>query len=476
MVKPDEVAFLDAIAQADLVRRGEVKAAELVDAAIERIERFNPTLNAVITPLYEEGRAIARGQLDGPFAGVPFLLKDIRASYGGVRMACGSAFLQDFVPRWDCELVVRLKRAGLVILGKSNTPEFGLLPTTEPRLFGPTCNPWDLSLTAGGSSGGAAAAVAAGLVPAAHASDGGGSIRIPASCCGLFGLKPTRARNPLGPGVGDVMSGLVVEHAVTRTVRDSAALLDVTAGPDMGDPYCAPPPGRPFLEEVGAPPGRLRIAYTTTPPSGVVVHADCVSAVRDAATLCADLGHELVEAAPSVDGTVMARAFAILWAGGCAWTIDSAAAVMSKTPTADQFEPSTWALYEIGQRRSASEYLLALTTLQRIAREVARFFLDYDVWLTPTLGEPPVLLGTFDSPPDNPLYAHSRAGDFVPFTPICNATGQPAMSVPLFWNAEGLPIGTHFVGRFGNEATLFRLAAQLEEARPWASRRPPTLA
>jgi len=477
MARLDEFAFLDATAQAELVRRSEVKATELVDAAIERIERLNPTLNAVITPMYEQGRAAAGGQLsEGPFAGVPFLLKDIRASYGGVPMACGAAFLQDFVPRGDCELVTRLKRAGLVILGKTNTPEFGLLPTTEPCLFGPTHNPWDLDRTAGGSSGGAAAAVAAGLVPAAHASDGGGSIRIPASCCGLFGLKPTRARNPLGPGVGDVMSGLVVEHAVTRTVRDSAALLDATAGPDVGDPYCAPPPGRLFLEEVGAPPGRLRIAFTTTALTNVPVHEDCVSAVHDAAALCADLGHEVDEAGPTVDGELMGRAFMTLWSSGCAWTIDSAAAAMGRTPTPDQFEPSTWALYEMGQRRTASAYLLALTAFQRIARDVAHFFTSYDVWLTPTLGEAPVPLGTFDSPPDDPFRGQRRAASFAPFTPICNATGQPAMSVPLFWNADGLPIGTHFVGRFGDEATLLRLAAQLEVARPWADRHPPVSA
>jgi len=477
MTTPNDLAFLDATAQAELVRRKEVKPIELVEAAIERIERLNPTLNAVVTPMYEQARAAATGELpDGPFAGVPFLLKDLLASYGGVRMTSGSAFERDFVPDHDSELVTRLKRAGLIILGKTNTPEFGILPTTEPRLFGPSRNPWNTNCTTGGSSGGSAAAVAAGMVPTAHGNDGGGSIRIPASCCGLFGLKPTRARNPLGPDFGDIFSGLVVEHALTRSVRDSAALLDATSGPDVGDPYWAPPPARPFLQEVGAAPGRLRIAFTIAAATDVPVHADCVSAVRDAAALCADLGHEVVEAAPAVSGDLVTGAFMTLWSAGCASTIDGVALSTGQTATADQFEPLTWALYEMGRQQTAPAYLLALTQLQGVSRQIARFLVDYDVYLTPTLAEPPVPLGTFDSPPENPLEGLFRAAAFLPFTPICNFTGQPAMSVPLFWNADGLPVGTHFIGRFGDEATLFRLAAQLEATRPWADRRPPVSA
>ena len=477
MSKLDDLAFLDATAQAELVRRKEVQAIELVEAAIERIERLNPGLNAVVTPMYEKARAVATGELpDGPFAGVPFLLKDLGAPYDGVRMTLGTNVLRDFVPSHDSEFVARLKRAGLIILGKTNTPEFGLLPTTEPRLFGPCRNPWDTNRTTGGSSGGSAAAVAAGLVPMAHANDGGGSIRIPASCCGLFGLKPTRARNPLGPDFGDLMSGLVIDHAVTRSVRDSAALLDATSGPDLGDPYWAPPPERPFLQEVGAGPGRLRIAFTTSAATGVQVHADCVSAVRDAVALCADLGHEVVEAAPKVGGELVTQAFMTVWSAGCTWTIDGIAEAIGEAPNKDQFEPLTWALYEMGVQQNASDYLHAVRKLQRVSRKIARFFLDYDVWLTPTLSEPPVPLGTFDSTPENPLQGMERAHEFVPFTPICNATGQPAMSVPLFWNADDLPVGTHFIGRFGDEATLFRLAAQLEEARPWAHRHPPVSA
>jgi len=468
MVVPDDLAYLDATAQAQLVRNKEVQPIELVEAAIERIERLNPTLNAVITPMYDLARTRATGELpEGPFRGVPFLLKDIMASHAGVRMAMGSKLLQNFVPDHDSELVVRLKRAGLIILGKTNTPEFGILPTTEPKLFGASRNPWDIDRTTGGSSGGSAAAVAAGMVPMAHANDGGGSIRIPAACCGLFGLKPTRARNPMGPDFGDVFSGLVVEHAVTRSVRDSAALLDATAGPDVGDPYWAPPPERLFLDEVGADPGKLKIAFATRAASDVKVHADCVRAVESVATLCADLGHEVAEANLTLNAEMAQDAFNVLWSAGCGSTLKALGS------TKEQVEPLTWALKEISDKFSAADYIHALMTLQRISRDVARFFLDYDVLLTPTLAEPPVLLGTFDAPADNPLPAFERAAAFACFTPLCNMTGQPGMSLPLFWNEDNLPIGTHFTGRFGDEATLFRLAAQLEEARPWADRRPP---
>ncbi len=477
MVKLDDLAFMDATSQAELVRRREVKPIELVDAAVERIERLNPTINAVVTPMYEQARAAASGVLpDGPFTGVPYLLKDLLAPYAGVRMTSASTFLHDYVPDYDCELVARLKLAGLVVLGKTNTPEFGITPTTESRLFGPCRNPWDTGQIAGGSSGGSAAAVAAGMVPAAHGNDGGGSIRIPASCCGLFGLKPTRARTPLGPDHGDICNGLVVSHAITRSVRDSAALLDATSGPDIGDPYWAPPPARPFLEEVGADPGRLRIAFSTENFIGGTVHADCISAVREAAALCVDLGHDVAEAALVVDGEQAAQAFITVFFTSCAWDIDHMARLRGQIPAADLFEPLTWSIYQQVQQYGAIDYQHAIAALQSMARDIGLFFVDYDVLLTPTLAEPPVPLGTFDSPPDNPMLGFLRAAMFSPFTPICNATGQPAMSVPLYWNAEGLPIGTQFIGRFGDEATLFRLAAQLEEARPWADRRPPVSA
>ena len=473
-----ELAFLDGTAQAELVRDRELTAAELVEAAIERAEELNPMLNAIVTPMYEEARRLASGPVpEGPFAGVPFVLKDLMAQYAGVRYTEGAAFLGEFVSDTDQELVARYKRAGLVVIGKTNAPEFGILPTTEPARFGPTRNPWNLEHSAGGSSGGTAAAVAAGIVPLGHGNDGGGSIRIPASCCGLFGLKPTRARTPLGPAQGDALGGLVCEHALTRSVRDSAALLDASAGPDLGDPYWAPPSARPYAEEVGADPGRLRVALTTTAVTGVPVHEDCAEAAREAARLCEELGHDVVEYTPTeLDGDQITSAFMVLYAAGNAAVIQSWAMRLGRTPRPEDFEPLTWALSEMGLGRSASDYLLALGYLQQVGRQVARAFTEFDVWLSPTLAEPPLPLGTLDAPPDQPLFPLIRSGAYVPFTPIANITGQPAMSVPLHWNAGGLPIGAQFIGRFGDEATLFRLAAQLEAARPWAQRRPPVSA
>ena len=473
----EELAFLDATALAELVKKKEIKAIELIEAAIERIERINPQLNAVVTPMYEQARAAAQGPIpDGPFAGVPFLLKDLLASYKGVPTTFGTKNLRNYIPNHDSELVSRYKKSGLIVVGKTNTPELGLLPTTEPHLFGPCRNPWNLNRTTGGSSGGSAAAVASGMVPAAHGNDGGGSIRIPASCCGVFGLKPTRARNPLGPDFGDVMSGLVAEHVLTRSVRDSAAILDATMGYDVGDPYCAPRPVRPYKNEIGENPGRLRIAYFSQPPNGTTLSGDCMKAFMDAVKLCSNLGHHLVEAKPALNADILGRAFTTLWAAGCSSTIAGISHTTGQKPSADQYEPITWGLYEMGKKISGADYLFALQTIQRIARDIARFFLDYDILMTPTLGEPPVELGTFDSPPDDPLKGWRRSAQFVPFTPVFNATGQPAMSVPLYWNDEGLPIGTHFIGRFGDEATLFRIAAQLEDARPWKQRRPPVSA
>lgn len=474
MGKSEDLTSLDATALAELVRKKEVKPIELVEAAIERIERVNPALNAVVTPMYDYAREQALGPMpDGPFAGVPFLLKDFLAECGGVRFTEGTAFLRDYVPDEDSELVKRYKGAGLIIVGKTNTPELAIGITTEPRLFGPTHNPWDTDRTPGGSSGGSGAAVAAGVVPMAHGNDAGGSIRVPASCCGVFGFKPTRARNPLGPHYGDIFTGLAVEHALTRSVRDSAALLDATAGPDLGDPYWAPPPERPFVQEVGAQPGRLRIALSSQTPLGKEVHPDCVAAVRDAAALCEELGHDVVEAAPAFDGELAWQSFTTVLCAGFAWAIDDWGRRTGRTPTSEFFEPFVWSFTQRGRELSAPDYLLALQDLQKLTRDIARFFVDYDIWLTPTLGEPPVPLGTFKFSMEDPFELRRRMATFAPFTYISNATGQPAMSVPLSWNSEDLPVGTHFVGRFGHEATLFRLAAQLEEARPWANRRPP---
>jgi amidase len=472
MTFADELSQMDATAQAELVRKKEVKPLDLVQAAIDRIERINPRINAVVTRLYDEALAAAETvSIEAPFAGVPFLLKDLAASLAGVPMSSGSRWLKQYVPDRDSELVVRYKRAGLIILGKTNTPEFGILPTTEPALFGPTRNPWNTSLTPGGSSGGSAAAVATGMVPMAHANDGGGSIRIPASCCGVFGLKPTRARNPLGPFLGDVYTGLVAEHAVTRTVRDSAALLDTTSGYAPGDPYCAPPPARPFAQEAGTDPGRLRIAFSAQTPLGTDIHPDCVAAVEDAARLLSDLGHEVVNAAPAYNGELIWKHFMSIWTAGTVWTIRNNVYGLGRRPEEGEIESITSAYQALGETVSAADYLIAVQYFQMLARQIAAFMKDYDVLLSPTLGSPPLPLGSFTPTPEDGL-ALGVASRFVPFTPIFNATGQPAMSVPLFWNSEGLPIGTHFAGRFGDEATLFRLAAQLEQARPWANRRP----
>jgi amidase len=306
----------------------------------------------------------------------------------------------------------------------------------------------------------------------AHANDGGGSIRIPASCCGVFGLKPTRARIPLGPNYGDIYGGMVVEHAVTRTVRDSARLLDATSGSMPGDPYCAPAPIRPFIEEVGTDPGKLRIAFFNEAPLGTPIHKDCIAAVDDTAKLLVDLGHEVFHAAPAINGEMMWKSFMAIWAAGVAWSVQSASLLIGRMPTEGELEPLTNALNETGKKVSASDYLLSVQYFQILTRQIAEFMQDYDLLLTPTLGSPPLKLGSFAPAPEDAMAGMHVASEFVPFTPICNVTGLPAMSVPLYWNVEGLPIGTHFIGRYGDEATLYRLASQLERARPWANRRP----
>lgn len=470
-----DVLWLDATAQAELIKKGEVTPAELLEAAIARAEEVNPKINAIVTPMYDLARdAVKAGLANGPFHGVPFLVKDLMAACKGVRMTSGSAALKDNISSEDNTLTVRYRDAGLAIFGRTNTPEFGLLPTTEPKLFGPCRNPWNLDHTTGGSSGGSGAAVAAGIVAMAHGNDGGGSIRIPASCCGLFGLKPTRARNPKGPVLGDIMGGFVEEHALTRSVRDSAALLDATSGPEPGDPYWAPPKARPFAQEVGADPGKLRIAFSAKTIAGMEPHPDCVTAMEDAAKLCQELGHHVEEASPDLKfADQLTNWFTVVWTAGLVSTIELISMINGKKPDPNDYETLTWTLYEVGKKFSAGDYLSTITMLQMMSRQVAGFMQDYDVILTPTLGQPPVPLGTFDPPEGNPMAAFSKSAEFVPYTPVCNVTGQPAMTVPLHWNGDGLPVGSHFVGRFGDEATLFRLSAQLEQARPWADRRSP---
>lgn len=470
----NDVLRLDAMGQAELIRRKEISPLELVDAVIENINRLNPILNAVVIPMFDIARKAAQDQIpQGPFQGVPFLLKDLVAEYEGAPYTAGSAFLKGYISKRDTELVRRYKRAGFITIGKTNSPEIGIGPVTQPRLYGPARNPWDTSRTAGGSSGGSAAAVASGLVPVAHANDGGGSIRIPASCCGLVGLKPTRGRNPLGPFYGELWGGLVAEHVLTRSVRDCAAVLDATSGPDIGDPYWAPPTDRSFLQAVEEPPGRLRIAFTDRTFSGTEVHPDCREAVRDVAKLCEDLGHHVEEASPQVDGSLLFENFTKVLAAEAARCIRDLGRIVGRQPTPEDFEPLAWGLAQRGEQMSAGEYLLALQDLHKLSRDVAQFFEKYDVFLTPTLGMPPVPVGSFlMSEEDDPVETRRQMSAFTPFTSLQNVTGQPAISLPLHWNDENLPIGVHFVARFGDEITLFRLAGQLEKARPWKDRWP----
>jgi amidase len=473
MSASSDLAGLDATAQAELVRRGEATAVELVEAAIASIEKLNPTLNAVVTPTFERALDAAQAGVTGPFAGVPYLVKDLIVEIEGVRFTEGSVFLRDNVSTFDSELVVRLRRAGLVLLGKTNTPEFGMVPTCEPVLFGPTRNPWATDRSTSGSSGGSAAAVASRMVPMAHGNDLGGSLRYPASACGVFGLKPTRARNPLGPEYGDAIGGWAVEHAMTRSVRDSAALLDATSGPALGDPYPSTAAG-PFLPEVGKDPGRLRIAFTERTPEGVPGHPDCVDAVRDAAALCAELGHDIVEAdLPGLTPSV-GSAIGTVFSAATAWIVAYWTRRLGREPGAGDLDPLTRAYWDMGRSVSAAEYMLAVEDCQAFSRVVAGFLAEHDLWLTPTLSTPPLPLGEIVSTPDEPLRALEKGGPTVAYAGVvANITGNPAMSVPLWWNGDGLPIGVHFLGRFGDEATLFRLAAQLEAARPWLGRRPP---
>jgi amidase len=475
-----EYAQYDGLGLADLVARGEVTAEELVEEAIARIEKHNLTLNAVIYKMYDQARKAAQGasapesqREGGPFSGVPFLLKDILGDHEGVPTTMGSRLMTGIPAGRDQTLVARYKAAGLIPLGKTNAPEFGLLPTTEPALYGASRNPWSCVHSTGGSSGGSAAAVASGMVPIAHANDGGGSIRVPASCCGLVGLKPTRARNPLGPTLGDYMGGLVAEHVVTRTVRDSAAVLDCTHGPEPGDPYCAPAVERPFLEEVATSPGRLRIAYSIRTLTGNPAHAECVAAVEATAQICEELGHALEEAEPDINRELMIDSFMTLWASGLAMNIDAFTMIHGRVPGENDLEPLTRGLYEQGKQITASQYQMAIALIQILSREVARFHQDYDCWLTSTLARPPVENGVIDIHERDASKVFGSLQDYMAFTPLENATGQPAVSLPLHWTADGLPVGVMFAGRFGDEATLFRLAGQLEQARPWIDRKPP---
>jgi amidase len=473
-----DLSQLDATAQAELVRKGDASPLELVDAAINNIEKVNPELNAVIHPLFDSARAAAGGALpDGPFRGVPILFKDLFCSVEGDPIHEGMQFLKN--ADWHADhtdaLAQRYLDAGFVCVGRTNAPELGIVPTTEPEAYGPTRNPWDTTRTPGGSSGGSAAAVASGMVAVAHANDGGGSIRIPASCCGLVGLKPSRGRTSLGPDYTAIDDMLVVELCVSRSVRDTAGVLDALHGPTDGETVSAPAPARPFTQEVGADPGKLRIALLTHNPLDTgEIHADCVAAARETAQLLESIGHTVEETYPeSIAKPELVAHFTTLWTVTLVHNIRYWERKVGRPALPDEMEALTWALAEMGRATSAPDYVAAQHAMGDLARGVEAWFASgYDLLLTPTLGEPPCMLGEFTTP-DEPFLGFIRAGTFVPYTPLANMAGSPAISLPLSWNDRRLPIGSQLMAAYGREDLLLRVASQLESARPWADRRPP---
>jgi amidase/6-aminohexanoate-cyclic-dimer hydrolase len=465
----------DAVDLATAMAAGHLTAAEVLETAIELAEEHNPKLNAIVVEAYDRARKhIASGLPQGPLTGVPFLLKDLYAGLDGLRMTNGNRMYADYVPDHDSELAKRYEAAGLVIFGRSASPEFGLTTSTESILHGATRNPWNLERTSGGSSGGASSAVAAGIVPVAHASDGGGSIRIPASCCGLFGMKPTRARVPAGPDVGEGWSGFSANHVVSRTVRDSALFLDVAAGPELGDPYFAPPVARPFLEEVGRPPGKLRIAWTTRSFNGSETDPECVRAVDSTAILLSELGHEVFEASPEIDSVRLGGATRIIVGANLLATLEQRAGELGRELDPEQdCEPLSWALAHGICKEGPQAYAAAIRVAHATGRQVARFFdQTCDLLLTPTMAAPPQRIGALALTHEDGKVYNQNLQRTIGFTQLMNVAGNPAMSVPLHWSEEGLPVGLQFAAPFGGEAVLFRLAAQLEEARPWRQKRP----
>ena len=470
---------LDATAQADLVRSGEVTSQELVEGAIERIEALNGELNAVIHPLFEE--ALATSAAAGPFQGVPFVVKDLMCAVKDTPHHEGMCFLRDQGFRADADswLASRFRAAGFVFVGKTNTPELGILPTTEPDAYGASHNPWNVAHSPGGSSGGSASAVASGMVSIGHANDGGGSIRIPASCCGLVGLKATRARVSQAP-MGDFVGGLATELVVSRSVRDTAAVLEfVSDGAPPGEPYFAPAKARPYTDEVGADPGKLRVGLMTSLPGGEeVAHPDCVAAAEAAVRELEALGHTVEVAHPGgLDDPAYIPQFLVRWTAGVAAGLDFWSMRTGKQVTKDDVEPLTWALAEAGRRHGAGEYLNAVALHQLVSRTIARWLEDeFDLLLTPSVGEPPPPLGSYDDSGPDPMAAIRRAWPTAAFSGIFNATGQPAISLPLYWTDDGLPVGVQLVAALGREDLLIRVAAQLERARPWADRTPPLFA
>jgi len=484
----------DGVGMGELVASGEVRPLELVEAAIERVEQWNPIVNAVVHRMYDVARTASEGLDDlpeSPLKGVPMVLKDLHASFAGEPMTSACRFLRGHVPDHDSAVVERLKRAGLLVVGKTNAPEMGILGVSEPELFGPARNPWNREHTPGGSSGGSGAAVGAGMVPIGHGGDGGGSLRIPASNCGVFALKPTRGRVPVGPDAGESWLGFDSDGFITRTVRDSAAALDLVAGPDLGAPYHAPPRERPFGEEVGRDPGKLRIAFTGESLYGKTTHPDCTAALEDAVALLEELGHTVEEALPPFDRDAMIAGYFAVVAASVALDIRRASATVGRKADPAEFEAPTWLLGQIGEAMSAADLHEAIETRLLTGRRIAAFMQDYDLVLTPTIAHPPqqigegapkpverAVMGALKAMPIKGILNKvldemgSSALEKIANTMLWNMTGQPAISLPLYWAKSGLPIGVQLAGPGGGEGLLFRIASQLEEARPWKDRRP----
>ncbi len=487
-----EYGRYDALGLAELVRTGQVSAADLLDEALARTAQVNTQINAVIHLMEARAReTLAAGLPDGPFSGVPFLLKDLMTAYAHEPMRFGSRLFRDYVPQADEELTRRYRAAGLVIFGKTNTPELGVSNVTEPELFGPTRNPWNLERTSSGSSGGSAAAVAARIVPAANANDGGGSIRTPASNCGLVGLKPSRGRNPTGPAAPDVWWGFIGEHAVTRTVRDCAALLDATCGDYPQQLMKLPAPARSYLAETQRPPDPLRIAFSFDPGLGKTLHPENRLALESTTRLLAGLGHELIEVKLPLPPATFVASYAALIAADVAGTLRLAPQLLGRTARKEDVELTTWVLAKMGEAQSGGEVAEALWTMQTFSRQWLGWSADFDVLLTPTVGVPPLMIGANKlsssqrqalrlltslpgsvllSQRDKVIEAFDPVFESSPYTMVANVTGQPSVSLPLHWTADGLPMGMLFTSRIGDEATLLQLAAQIEQAQPWADR------
>jgi amidase len=466
-----EYRSYDALGLAQLVHKGDVSAMELLEIAISRSEAVNPGINCLVEKLYDYARSsVNTGLPQGPFTGVPFLLKDLGMALKGTVTTNGSRFYKDARADYTSTVVERYQRAGLVIFGKTASPEFGGTGTTESILFGDTRNPWDLSLTTGGSSGGSAAAVATGILPVANATDGGGSIRIPASCCGLFGMKPSRGRVPSGPkNLSSIMS---VIHAVSRSVRDSAALLDVSRGPEPGQTTIAPFPQGDYLSAVSRAPKALRIGLVGTPITHSPVDPECSKAANNAATLCEQLGHHVSEIQLPVNPQEFFAATRIIMGAGTVVRVTSRERQLGRAVTENDLEPIIWQRYQNSRAYTAEQLWNAQQRVQKTAQQIALLQRDYDLLLSPTLATPPVKLGKLSLNQGNAPY-EKEAISVSAFTMLYNATGQPAMSVPLHWTPEGLPVGVMFAGRYGEEALLFQLAGQLEKVSPWFDKLPP---